>query len=139
MIIGFIGRLYSDFINCSIAVFPGGKIKLSINETNTYFTLNTNYYNEVQWRIQGGATGAPLKLDQLCFLIMFLNIRMLKNKAQIARESIKTTRELPGPLSGPWTPAEREFGPELVMFVRAHNLLRPPPPLNENPGSAPEV
>ena len=51
---------------------------------------------------------------------------MLKNEAQIARESIKTTRELPGPLSGPWTPAEREFGPALVMFVRAHNLLRPP-------------
>ena len=28
---------------------------------------------------------------------------MLKNKAQIARESIKTTLEFPGPLSGPWT------------------------------------
>ena len=60
---------------------------------------------------------------------------MLKNKAQIARESIKTTLELPGPLSGPWTPAESEFGSALVMCVRAHNLLRPPP--NENPGSAP--
>ena len=35
---------------------------------------------------------------------------MLKNKAQIARQSIKTTLELPGPLSGPWTPAESEFG-----------------------------
>ena len=31
---------------------------------------------------------------------------MLKSKAQIALESIKTTLELPGPLSGPWTPAE---------------------------------
>ena len=31
---------------------------------------------------------------------------MLKNEAQIARESIKTTLELPGPLSGPWTPAK---------------------------------
>ena len=31
---------------------------------------------------------------------------MLKNKAQIARESIKITLELPGPLSGPWTPVK---------------------------------
>ena len=53
---------------------------------------------------------------------------MLKNKAQIARESIKTTLELPGPLSGPWTPAESEFGSALVMCVLAHNLLSPPPP-----------
>ena len=60
---------------------------------------------------------------------------MPTNKAQIARESIKTTPELPGPLSGPWTPAKREFGSALVMIVLAHNLLRPPP--NENPGSAP--
>ena len=63
---------------------------------------------------------------------------MLKNKAQIARESIKTTLELPGPLSGLWTPAESEFSFALVMCVRAHNLLRPPP-LNENPGSAPAL
>ena len=35
---------------------------------------------------------------------------MLKNKAQIAWESIKTTPELSGPFSGPWTPAESEFG-----------------------------
>ena len=63
-------------------------------------------------------------------------MRMLKNKAQIARESIKTTLELPGPLSGPWTPAESEFGSALIMCVRAH-LLRPPPPFNEKPGSAP--
>ena len=60
---------------------------------------------------------------------------MLKNKAQIAQEKIKTTLELPGPLSGPWTPAESEFCSVLVMCVRAHNLLCPP--LNENPGSAP--
>ena len=52
---------------------------------------------------------------------------MLKNRAQIAREGIKTTLELPGPLSGPWTPAENEFGFTLVMCVRAHNLLPPPP------------
>ena len=61
---------------------------------------------------------------------------MLKNEAQIARESIKTTLELPGPLSGPWTPDVSEFGFALVMCVRAHNLLRPPPPPNENPGPA---
>ena len=53
---------------------------------------------------------------------------MLKNKAQIARESIKTTLELPGPLSRPWTSAESEFGSALVMFVRAHHLLHPPTP-----------
>ena len=59
---------------------------------------------------------------------------MLKNNAQIARETINTTLELPGSLSRPWTPAESEFGSALVMCVLAHNLLRP---LNENPGSAP--
>ena len=64
---------------------------------------------------------------------------MPKNKAQIAQESIKTTLELPGPLSGPWTPAESEFGSALVMCVLAHNLLPPPtpPPPHENPGSGP--
>ena len=51
----------------------------------------------------------------------------LESKTQIARESIKTTLELQGPLSGPWTPAESEFGSALVMCVPAHNLLRPPP------------
>ena len=55
-------------------------------------------------------------------------IRMLKNKAQEIRKSIKTTIELPGHLSGPWTLANSEFGSALVMCVRAHNLLRPPPP-----------
>ena len=53
---------------------------------------------------------------------------MIKNKAQIARETIKTTLELPGPLSGSWTPAEREFTSALVMCVLAYNILRPPPP-----------
>ena len=57
---------------------------------------------------QGGATGAPppppLKLDQLyIFSIHFFFIRMLKNKAQIAQESIKITLELPGPLTH-WVP-----------------------------------
>ena len=80
-----------------------------------------------------------LKFDHLC---LFSNpfcccCRMLKNKAQIARESIKTTTELPGTLSGPWTPVESEFGSALVICVRAHNHLRPPPPLNENSRSAP--
>ena len=85
-----------------------------------------------QWRIQGGRLWGrnrhPLKLDQLVFLSPLSFIRMLKNKAQLARESIKTTLELPGPLSGPcMAPAESEFGSALVMCVRAHNLLRPPP------------
>ena len=34
---------------------------------------------------------------------------MLENKAQIAQEIIKTTLELPGPISGPWIPAASEF------------------------------
>ena len=69
-----------------------------------------------QWRIQGGATGArPVKLDQL-FVSNFV-IRMLKNKAQKARDSINTTLELPGPLSGPWTPAKS--GSALAY----HNIL----------------
>ena len=58
-----------------------------------------------QWRIQGwgggGQQARPLKLDQFFFFI-----RMLKNKAQIARESIKTTLELPGPF---WISVESEF------------------------------
>ena len=58
---------------------------------------------------------------------------MLKNKAQIARESIKTTLELPGP----WTPAKSEFGSVLVMCLLTQPFAPPPPP-NENPGSAPE-
>ena len=85
-----------------------------------------------QWRIQGGETGVPpppqkkKKMDQLCVFLPLFFIRMLKNKAQIARESIKTTLELPGPLSWPWTPAESDFGSALVMCVLAHNLLHPP-------------
>ena len=64
----------------------------------------------------GGSKGGGVqqahapKLDQLCFLNQHFSIRMLNNKAQIARDSIKTVLELPGPLSGPWTPAESEFG-----------------------------
>ena len=42
-------------------------------------------------------------------------------------------------LSGPWTLAESEFGSALIMCVRAHNLLRPPPPPHKNPGSAPAI
>ena len=78
----------------------------------------------------GGGEGAqqapPPKIGSTMFFKIKFVIRMLKNKAQIARESIKTTLELPGPLSGPWTPAKSEFGSALVMCERAHNLLRPP-------------
>ena len=70
----------------------------------------------------------PPKIGSTMFCVFIqLFIRMLKNKAQIAQESIKTTLELPGPLSGPWTPAESEFGSALIMCVWAHNLLCPPP------------
>ena len=82
--------------------------------------MTSDYEGYSQWRCP--KTGAPLKLDQLCFLIKKKKIRMLKNKAQIARERIKTTLEL----AGLWTPAESEFGSALIMCVRAHNLLRPP-------------
>ena len=61
---------------------------------------------------------------------------MLKNKAQIARESIKTTPELQGPLSGAHMDpsAESEFASRARVNVRAggaHLQLRspsPPPP-----------
>ena len=66
----------------------------------------------------------PLKIGSTMAFLSHVFIRMLKNKAQIARESIKTTLDLPGPLSGPWTPDEKK--------------IAPPPPLNENPGSAPD-
>ena len=68
-------------------------------------------------------------------------IKMLKNKAQIAARERQKPRELPGHLSGHWTPAAPYWGTSgfsLVMCMRAHNLLRPPP-LNENPGLAPVV
>ena len=84
----------------------------------------------------GGATGAPPpKIGSTLFFVIQFFIRILKNKAQIARESIKTTLELPGPLSGPWTHAESEFGSALVMCLRSQIFCALP--LNENPGSAP--
>ena len=61
---------------------------------------------------------APLKWDQLWFLNPIFLIRMLKNKAQIAQESIKQPWSFQGPEAG--------TGP----------LLKVRPPLNENPGSA---
>ena len=78
----------------------------------------------------GNSVRAPLKFDQLCvvFSIHFFLVRMLK-KAQIARESIKTTLKLPGL----WTPAKSVFGSELVMCVRGlcargHIIFCSPPP-----------
>ena len=88
---------------------------------------------------EGGARGArPLKFNRLRFFKIKSFIRMLKFKAQIERESIKTILQIPVPLSGPWAPAESEFGFALVMCVRAHNLLRTHAP-PENPGSAPTM
>ena len=77
----------------------------------------------------GGVSGPPPpKIESTMFSDSFVFFFiMLKNKVQIARESIKTTLELPGPFSEPWTPAESEFGPAIVMCARAHKLLRPPP------------
>ena len=93
----------------------------------------------------GGATGArPPKIGStVCVLNQKNFIRMLKNKAQIAQESIKTALDLPGPFSGPWTPAESEFSSALVMCVRPNNFARPPKKKkkkkNPNPGSAPDT
>ena len=45
--------------------------------------------------LEGGATSAhppKKKLDRLCFIFIPFCIRMLKNKAQIVRESIKNPR-----------------------------------------------
>ena len=91
-------------------------------------SLYTRYF-----RISRGSSARPLKLDQLFHPPPPIKkkIRMLKNKAQVARESIKTTLEFPGPLMGPWTLAEGEFGSALVICVLgllAHKLFRPPPP-----------
>ena len=53
---------------------------------------------------------ATLKLDRLlCVLIPFC-IRILNDKAQIARESLKTPKASRALISGPWTPGERNFG-----------------------------
>ena len=52
---------------------------------------------------RGGGNRRPPPLPNWinCVFNPFFKIIMLKNKAQNARESIKTTLELPGPLSGP--------------------------------------
>ena len=80
-------------------------IRFAYRETRRYirFCVKWNmhlrkYLHTWQWRIQGeGAqqARAPTKIGSaMFFLIQFLKIRMLKNKAQIARESIKTILEL---------------------------------------------
>ena len=110
-------------------------------EPCTFLHTKRLFALQIQWQIQGGATAPPpLKIGStVCFKSNSF-ITIIKNKAQIARESIKTTLALPGPLSGSWTPVESEFGSAVLIGVRAHNLLRPPPPPpNENPGSGPEI
>ena len=98
---------------------------LSLYRYSSYRSLRPN-----SGRSRGGgrnrraACPPPPKLDPLCVFF----IRMRKNKAQIAWESIKTTLEFQGPLCGPWTPAKSEFGSALIMCLQAHNLLCPPPP-----------
>ena len=95
---------------------------ITLNKFSYEYNSNNNTVADPRGGGGGQQVHAPPKIGSTIFFI-----RMLKNKAQIARESIKTTLELPGPLSGPWTPAESEFGSALVMCVLAHNLLRPPP------------
>ena len=62
------------------------------------------------------------------FFYPFLKSECLKIRLRLPKRPLKQNLELPGPLSGPWTPAESEFGSALVMCVRAHHFLRPPPP-----------
>ena len=89
---------------------------------------------------RGAQQARPLKLDKLCFFSFhFLKSECLKVRLRMHEEkSIKTTVVLPGPLSGPRTPAESEIVSALVICVLAHNLLRPPlmkipdPPLYAN-------
>ena len=78
-----------------------------------------------QWRIGGGGGRHPLKFGRLC-LFYPIFIRMLKDKAQIRRE-YQNPRELPGPLSGPWT---------MKFTLRARDVRErtifctpPPPPM----------
>ena len=59
---------------------------------------------------RGGGGGAPPKIGSTVIFYNPFCIKMLKNRAQIALERIKKLLELPGPLSGPWIPAERDFG-----------------------------
>ena len=65
---------------------------------------------EVMSGVSGGSRGGgggnkhappPLKFDGLWVFPPILYQNAKKNKAQIARESIKKTLQLPGPLSGP--------------------------------------
>ena len=51
---------------------------------------------------------------------------MLKNKAQIAQKSFKTTPELPGPLSGPWSPCR--IGVQFRTCACGHIIFCAPPP-----------
>ena len=43
-----------------------------------------------------------------------------KNKAQIARESIKNSKTFQGPSSGPWTPAVKDFWAAHFMKLVSH-------------------
>ena len=78
----FLVRLYSQREHVGAAMLaditiPSGKISTAVADP------------------EGGATGArPPKIGSTMFFIHFLTIRMLENKAQIARESIKITLEL---------------------------------------------
>ena len=71
----------------------------------------------------------PLKLDQLWVFYNPFCIRMLKNGAQIALESIKKKPRASRALKRALDPCRQgtsDFA--LVICVRACNLLRPPPP-----------
>ena len=101
--------------------------KMNLVDKITKLTGKT--YNRA-WAVADPRGDAPpppkIGSTMLFFSMFFFFFRMLKNKAQIARESIKTTLELPGPFSGPWTSAESEFG-FCARNVRAIIFCAPPP------------
>ena len=62
---------------------------VSVTSKIKFNTVTISVYHAVADPRGGGVRNRrPLKLDRLCFFIHFFFIRMLKNKAQIARESV---------------------------------------------------
>ena len=103
---------------------------LSVYLIEHFYTLTINISNG-----SGGFRGGhnrpppPLKFVWLCCLLSHFVSECLKNKAQIARESVKNPESFQGPLAGPGPWQKGTSGLELVMCLRAHNLLRPRPPM----------
>ena len=122
--------LDSDCINFKSFVFRAIYWSIWTWLHNTDIKVQQFFWNRVS-TISGGSRGGrnrgapPLNYNRLCLCIP-LCIRMLCNKAQIARERASKTLQLPGPMT-PVIKGNRG------LDVR-HNLLRPL--YFKNPGSA---